>query len=101
MNLAEATRQLGGRSQRWHAVALDQARDRRVIDARLQGELALTHLLFLQLVGEARGDLLPALGDHIAGLCVDQVLVRLGAAQLVGRDPDPEVPGEDPDADDD
>ena len=47
--LAQAAGQLGGGAERRHAVAADQSRDRRVIDARLLGELPLRHLLGLEL----------------------------------------------------
>src|SRR4029077_5018212 len=47
--LAEAAGQLRRGDQRRHAVAADESRDRRVIDARLLGELALRHLLGLEL----------------------------------------------------
>src|SRR5207342_3792015 len=52
VDLAQAPRQLGGGAQRRHAVSLDEPRDRRVIDARLQRKLPLAHLLLLQLAAQ-------------------------------------------------
>ena len=47
--LAQAARQLGGGAERRRAVAAHEARDRRVIDTGLLRQLALRHLLRLEL----------------------------------------------------
>ena len=51
-DLAQAARELGGRAQRRHAIALDEPRDRGVVNPGLQRELPLAHLLLLQLAAE-------------------------------------------------
>ena len=47
--LAQAAGELGRGAERRRPIAADQARDRRVVDARLLRELALRHLLGLEL----------------------------------------------------
>ena len=47
--LAQPPGELRRGPERWHAVAADQAGDRRVVDARLLRELTLRHLLGLEL----------------------------------------------------
>jgi deoxyribonuclease-4 len=51
-DLAQPARQLGGGAERRHAVTLDQTGDGRVVDTRLERQLALAHLLFLQLTAK-------------------------------------------------
>ena len=50
--LAQAAGQLGGGAQRRGPVAADEAGDRRVVDARRLGQLALRHLLGLELCAQ-------------------------------------------------
>ena len=63
--LAQAARQFRGGAERWHAVAADEPGDRRVIDARLLGELALRHLLGLELGSQPFIEGSAVLGRHV------------------------------------
>jgi hypothetical protein len=62
--LAQTAGQLRRRAERRHPIAADQARDRRVIDARLLGELALRHLLGLELGSQPLVERATVLGGH-------------------------------------
>ena len=66
--LAQAAGQLGGGSERRHPVAADQPRDRRVVDARLLGELPLGHLLGLELGSQPFVEGSSVLGRHMGPL---------------------------------
>jgi hypothetical protein len=52
VDLTKAAGELRGRTERRHAVALDQPADRGVIHAGLERQLALAHLLLLQLAAQ-------------------------------------------------
>ena len=62
--LAEAAGELGRGAERRHAVAADQPGDRRMVDARLLGELALRHLLGLELGSQPLVERATVLGGH-------------------------------------
>ena len=62
--LAQAAGELGGCAERRCAVAADQPRDRRMIDARLLRQLALRHLLRLKLSPQPLVEGSPVLDAH-------------------------------------
>ena len=64
--LTEAAGELGGRPEGRHAVTADQPGDRRVVHARLLGELALGHLLGLELSSQPFVERSAVLGGHVA-----------------------------------
>ena len=64
--LAQAAGQLGRGPERRHPVAADQPRDRRVVDARLLGELSLRHLLGLELGSKPFVERSSVLGRHVS-----------------------------------
>ena len=63
-DLAEPAGQLGGRAERGHPIAPDQPGDRRVVDARLLRQLALRHLLGLELGSKPLVECAAVLGRH-------------------------------------
>ena len=77
--LAQAAGELGRGAERRHAVAADQAGDRRVVDARLLGELPLRHLLGLELGSQPLVERATVLGGH-ASLGAPLVACAGGAA---------------------
>ena len=64
--LAQPAGELGGGPEGRHPVTADQPRDRRVIDAGLLGELALRHLLGLELGSKPFVERSAVLGGHAA-----------------------------------
>src|SRR3990170_2188313 len=74
-DLAQAARQPGGGAERRHPVTLDQSGDGRVIDPRLEGQLALAHLLLLQLAAEPAVEGVWRLERHAACPCAAAHLV--------------------------
>ena len=68
-DLAQAARQLGGGAERGHPVALDQPGDGRVVDPRLQRQLTLAHLLFLQLASQPAVERPRRLKRHAPSSC--------------------------------
>src|SRR3546814_2148302 len=54
------------------------------LDELLVGDEDLLQATLDQLLGQARGDLLPGLGHRLAGLGIDQVLRQLHAAHALG-----------------
>ena len=84
--LTQAASELGGGAQRGHAVTADQPGDGRVIDTRLLGELALRHLLGLELGSKPFVERSAVLAGHAAwallGACPRAVESRSFGASM-------------------
>ena len=63
-DLAQPAGQLGGRAEGRHPVAADEPGDRRVVDTRLLRQLALRHLLGLELGSQPFVECAAVLGRH-------------------------------------
>ena len=69
--LAKPASELGGGAEGRHPVAADQPRDRRVVDAGLLRQLALRHLLGLELGSKPFVERSAVLGGHAAWALLD------------------------------